>query len=104
MVAALPPPASSKLAKTTPFPSPRALFLALYKHQISFIPRATPNSDADSSFAASADSDPFESRNPQVRLRYGVGTGKKAERRKSKKSGSVSTSLRCLQKSRLQMG
>ncbi|KAE8712120.1 hypothetical protein F3Y22_tig00110264pilonHSYRG00351 [Hibiscus syriacus] len=101
MVAALPPPASSfKLTTTAPFPSPRALFHALYKPQIFFIPLATPDADADadaptetdSSSTTSADSDPFESRLSQVRIRYRSGTGKKAERRKSKKSGSVSTS------------
>ncbi|KAK8334072.1 hypothetical protein V6Z12_A10G242700 [Gossypium hirsutum] len=101
MSAALPPPASSlKLTATTSFPTSRALFLALRKPQISIIPRATPDSDADSSTEpdsspsseTSADSDPFESRLSQVRLRYRIGAGKKAERRKSKKSGSVSTS------------
>ncbi|MBA0725688.1 hypothetical protein Golax_022252 [Gossypium laxum] len=101
MSAALPPPASSlKLTATTSFPSTRALFLALRKPQISIIPRATPDSDADSSTEpdsspssdTSAESDPFESRLSQVRLRYRIGAGKKAERRKSKKSGSVSTS------------
>ncbi|XP_039023382.1 uncharacterized protein LOC120156033 [Hibiscus syriacus] len=101
MAAALPPPVSSlKLTTTTPFSSPRELFLALHKPQTSFTPRATPDSDSaadsptetGSSSATSSDSDPFESRLSQVRIRYRRGIGKKAERRKSKKSGSVSTS------------
>ncbi|XVF83415.1 hypothetical protein PTKIN_Ptkin16aG0484000 [Pterospermum kingtungense] len=90
MSAALPPPAS--------FPSSLALLHAPPKPQFSFIPRAIPDSDSSStepdssSSSSSPDSDPFESRLSQVRLRYRSGTGKKAELRKSKKSGSVSGS------------
>ncbi|XVF23758.1 hypothetical protein REPUB_Repub13aG0066600 [Reevesia pubescens] len=92
MAAALPPPAS--------FPSSIALVHASFKPQFSFIPRATPDSDSDSDSSStepdsssksstSPDSDPFESRLSHVRLRYRSGTGKKAELRKSKKSGTV---------------
>ncbi|XWS75064.1 hypothetical protein CRYUN_Cryun01aG0053500 [Craigia yunnanensis] len=96
MSAALPPPASSPKLTTTSFPSLRALFHVPPKPQFSFIPRATPESDSStepessSSSSNSPESDPFESRLSQVRLRYRSGTGKKAELRKSKKSGSVS--------------
>ncbi|KAK6234104.1 hypothetical protein QUC31_006510 [Theobroma cacao] len=100
MSAALPPPASSPKLTTTSFPSPRSLHQAPSKLQFSNIPRATPDSDSStepesspsSDSSTSPDSDPFESRLSQVRLRYRSGTGKKAERRKSKKTGSVSGS------------
>ncbi|XP_021296102.1 uncharacterized protein LOC110425503 [Herrania umbratica] len=100
MSAALPPPASSPKLTTTSFSSPRSLYHASSKLQFFIIPRATPDSDSStepesspsSDSTTSPDSDPFESRLSQVRLRYRSGTGKKAELRKSRKTGSVSGS------------
>lgn len=96
MSAALPPPASSPKLTAASLPSSRALLHVPPKPHLSFISRATPDSDSSStesdSSSTSPESDPFESRLSQVRLRYRSGTGKKAELRKSKKSGAVSGS------------
>lgn len=86
---AMTPPPSTSLH----FPNPPHLFLHPPKppthHHLSFIPRATtdpdPTTPPTSDPEPGSDSDPFESRLSEVRLRYRSGTGKKAEIRKIKK-------------------
>ncbi|GLT88938.1 hypothetical protein SLE2022_069450 [Rubroshorea leprosula] len=95
-MAILPSPTSSPQL-TTPFrsPSPRTLSREP-KSLLCFRTRATdPQSSSTSEQEpakpeSSADEDPFDTRLSQVRLRYRTGSGKKAEKRKSKKTGSTS--------------
>ncbi|KAI3721348.1 hypothetical protein L2E82_32357 [Cichorium intybus] len=59
-------------------------------HQtLSFATKATPedSSSPDGPISESSETENFEDRLSQVRLRYRSGTGKKADARKSKKSG-----------------
>ncbi|KAJ4719781.1 FKBP-type peptidyl-prolyl cis-trans isomerase [Melia azedarach] len=81
---------------SNPFPSPRATYLykphAPKPSTFTFTTRATDPETPAEPETSQPDSDEFESRLSQVRIRYRSGTGKKAEVRKSKKGSTTAKS------------